>query len=393
MQQHAADLVAAQKVPFSLSVLDRDAQPVAVRIRCEDDAGADLRRLFEGQVVGSRIFRIRHLDRAEVRIRHFLFFDDSQVGQADFFQHPPDRNVSAAVQGRVNDIQLRSFGLQQFRIDAQGFDLCDIVVINFLVADVFQESLVQGFLFIHQRAVGVFCGPDNPGNACRCLRPHLGPVLSVYFISVVLGRIVACGNHNAGGRVQVPDRVGQNRYRTQCVKQECGNAFLAQHQCGILREFSAAAAAVVCDHNAAFSVFRVFQQVSGQSLGGPADIVLIHPVHSGTQHAAHTGCTETQFGIETVLDFLLIIPDCFQFANRRFICSKILQPFFIIFMDRHHSSRLSDIIRNLFYYTFDCFDLQVFSHRSGFPALCFFPSPSSPALENPADPVTQPGAF
>ena len=232
-------------------------------------------------------------------------------------------------------MQFGSFRPEQFRIDAQGFDLCDIIVIHFPVADHLQQAAVQGLLLVHQHTVGIFCRPDDPGNAFRGFRTNLRAVLAVNLVTVVLGRIMACRDHNAGRGVQVAYSIAEYRHRTKRVKQEGRDALRTEHQCCILREFSAAAPAVIRDDNAALRVFRFFEQISGQAFCSPADVVFVHPVGSGSKHAAHSRGAEAQVRIESVFQFLFIIPDCLQFPDRFRIVGKILQPLMIVFKDRH----------------------------------------------------------
>ena len=335
MKKHAPDLVAAQHMPFAFSVLHGYAKPVTVRICREDDACADFRRFFESQVVCAGIFRIRHLDGAEVRIRHFLFLYNCQVGQADLLQQPAYRHIAAAVQRGINDVQPCAFGFQQPGVDAERLDLRDVIIVHFPVADDFQQSLVQRLLLVHQSAVGVFRRTDDPGDACRGFRSNLRTVLAVDLVAVILRRIVARGNHDAGGGMQVAYRIAQHRHGPQRIKQVRGNAFPAQDQRRILCEFRAETPAVISDYDAALRLLRFFQQVSRQAFCSPAYIVFVHAVHACSQYAAHTGGTEAQFSVEAVFNFLLVVPDCFQLADGFLVTGKILQPFFVVLTDRH----------------------------------------------------------
>ena len=105
MQQHAADLVAAEQMPLSLSVLYGHTQTVAVRIGGENHIGIHLGSKPECKFIGARIFRIRHFDRAEIRIRHLLFFHHSHIGQADLLQQPPYGYVSASMQRSIHNVE------------------------------------------------------------------------------------------------------------------------------------------------------------------------------------------------------------------------------------------------------------------------------------------------
>ena len=152
----------------------------------------------------------------------------------------------------------------------------------------------------------------------------------------------------AGDGMQMPHRVAQYRHRAQRVKQESRNAFLAEHQRRVLREFRAEAAAVIGNHDAALRFLRMFEQVSRQSLGGPAHVVFVHAVHPGAQYPAHACRSETQFRIEAVLHFLFVVPDRFKLPDGLLVCSKVLQPFFVVFTDRHRLNRLSSSMWVLF---------------------------------------------
>ena len=245
------------------------------------------------------------------------------------------------MEGRINNIQFSAFRAQQSGIDAQRLYFGDIFVVNFPVADILQQPFFQSLLFVHQPAIRIFCGPDYAGNPFRNFRRHLSALFSVYFISVILRRIMACSNHDPGDRIEMANGKAQDRHRPEGVEQISGHSFPAKHKRGILCERIAAAAAVICNHDASFRLLGVLLQKPGQTFCRPANIIFIHPVHPGAENISHTGSPETQFRIKTVLDFLFVIPYGFQLFYSFCIIGKVFQPLFIVIPDIHCFNRLS----------------------------------------------------
>ena len=309
MQQHAANLVARQQMENTFIVPDGHTQPVTVRVSGENHACPHLIGQLEGKGIGAGILRIRHLDGGEVGIRHFLFLDYRHVGNTDFFQDAADRHIAAAVQGGVDDGQGSPFLGQHFRLNAQGLHLGDVIIVHFLVADDVQQPLGLGFFLIHQGAIFVIQCTNKPGNAFRRFRANLCTILAVHFIAVILGRIVAGGNHHACNGMQMANRIGKDRHRAKSIKQIGRHAFLAQHQSRIFGKFRRAAAAVIGNGYAPLCFFRVLHQVLRQALGGTAHIVAVHAVGAGTQHTPHAGRTERKLRIKPILNFLGIVGD------------------------------------------------------------------------------------
>ena len=338
MQQHAADLVAGQQLPVAIAGLDGDAQTVAVGVGGENDLRADFIRQLDGKNERAGVFRVRHLDGGKIRVRQLLLLDDGDVADADFAQDAANRHVARTVDGRVDDGELAAFLGEQFRLDAQRLDLRNVVVIDFLVADDFQQPLRFGFFFIHQLAVGIGGRTDKRGDSVRGFRADLRAVFGVDLIAVVLRRIVTGGDDDAGDGVEVANRVGQNRDRAKRVKQIRRNALLRQHERRIAGKLSGEAAAVIRNYHAALRFLRILQQVLCQALRCPADVVAVHAVHACAQYAAHPRCAEGKLGIEAVFDFRGVIRNCLQIGNRIGIGGKIMQPLFISGLDVHRGT-------------------------------------------------------
>lgn len=310
----------------------------AVGVSGENDLRADFICQLDGKDECAGVFRVRHLDGGEIRVRQLLLLDDGDVADADFAQDAANRHVARTVDGRVDDGELAAFLGEQFRLDAQRLDLRNVVVIDFLVADDFQQPLRFGFFFVHQLAVGVGGGADEGGDAVRGFRADLCAVLGVDLIAVVLRRIVAGGDDDAGDGVEVANRVGQNRDRTERVKQIRRNALMRQHERRIAGKLSGEAAAVIRNYHAALRFLRILQQVLCQALRCPADVVAVHAVHACAQYAAHPRCTEGKLGIEAIFDFRGVIRNCLQIGNRIGIGGKIMQPLFISGLDVHRGT-------------------------------------------------------
>ena len=138
------------------------------------------------------------------------------VLKSDRFEYPSDGLVAGTVQRSVNNAHVSLLG-DGIRIDNEfGEHLCECFI-N-LRAERSDKSLGLGFLNIHH-----LDGPDvldglNVGkDRISRFRRNLAAVFTVDLVSVVLGRIVGCSDHDACKCLEVPYRVREHRYRAQLV--------------------------------------------------------------------------------------------------------------------------------------------------------------------------------
>ena len=225
-------------------------------------------------------------------------------------------------------------------MDAQRFDLRDVVAVYFFIADDLQKAVGQRGFPLHPLGGGKAERVDLGGHFGGYLGADLRAVFGVDLVAVVLGRIMAGGDDHARRRVQVAHGVAQDGHGPQRVKQENMHAVGAEHQRGLLGKFPAHPAAVVGDDHAPALSFFVGGKKVRQSLSGPAHGVDVHAVHAHGQYAAHARRTEAQIAVKAIFDFLFIALDSLQLGHGLLIRRKIAQPRLIIFPVAHDPSRL-----------------------------------------------------
>ena len=336
IQQRAADLVAGHQVVLALVVLDGDAHAVAVRIGAEDAVRADLVRQLHRHGEGRRILGIRDLDGGEVRIGQLLLLDDVHVLDADLLEDAAHRLVAGAVQRRVDDLELLARGLHQLRLDGERLDVGDVVVVDLLLADDLQKARLarRGLIHLHRVLIAVLA--DERQHLIGVLRRHLRAVLPVDLVAIVLRRVVAGGDDDAGDGVQVAHRVGEHRHRAQLIEQVDVDALMRQHQRGRLGKLRAHAAGIVGDDHAAAGVLGVLTvDVVREALGRAAHIVQVHAVGARAEHAAHARSAKGQLGIEAILDLLFVTLQRAQLVNGRLVVRKVAQPGLVLITIRH----------------------------------------------------------
>ena len=335
VQQQAADLVARQRPVHPLAVAHADAQAVAIRIGAEDDAGAHLPSQRDRQPEGIGVFRIGGGHGGKIRVRQFLLGHNGHVHDTCFLQRPTHGDVAAAVQRRIDDLQVLPPLPHQLGGDQQAQHHLDVIVVNLFVTDGGEQAAFLRLAFIHRLAGAVGQAEHQVRNAFGHPRPYLRAVLGVYFIAVVLGRIVAGRDHHARDGAQMPHRVADDRHRPQRVKQHRLHAPGRKDQRGFPGEFGGHPAAVKADHNAALRPAGEALHIISQPRGEPAHVEYIHAVGARAKHAAHAGGAEAQLRIKPVLDPFGLVPDRFQFAHQGRFIRRHRQPGLIILHHRH----------------------------------------------------------
>ncbi len=102
----------------------------------------------------------------------------------------------------------------------------------------------------HKRGRGVGRlgdGVGRLGDLSVVRRDHLGPVGGVDLVAVVGRRVVASGDHHAGGGTQVLDGIGGDRRRQRASEDEYPDACGGGHLRHVARELGRAVAGVASD--------------------------------------------------------------------------------------------------------------------------------------------------
>ena len=122
------------------------------------------------------------------------------------------------------------------------------------------------------------------------------------FVAVVLGGVVAGGNHNACGGVEMADGERQNR-RGQHARQQQGFDTGGGHDFGgVFGEGERVFAPVIADDDGRSVV--VVAQVVGQSFGGFADQDAVHARAAGSDFAAQACGAELHAAVEQAVQGL-----------------------------------------------------------------------------------------
>ena len=199
-------------------------------------------------------------------------------------QDAPGRQVSRAAQGRVYNLDIVRYLLDDLRVDDLLLQLRHVGVVDFFADDLIQ-ALFHGLGLIHGlHGVVVLDGLDFLDDLFIEGRGDLGAVLPVYLVAVVLRRVVAGRHHDARRAAQGAQRKGKLRGGTEGIEHIGLDAVGRQAQRRHVRELRRHAPGIVGDGNA-LPLGALLQDEIGQPLGGLADRVDVHAVGSGPDHA------------------------------------------------------------------------------------------------------------
>ena len=328
VQQHAADLVAVEQAGRAVGGHAGDAHAVAVGVGAHAQIRAQLLLHLECQAERVALLRVGNAHGGEVAVRQLLLGNHVDVLHADLVKDAAHRDVAGAVQGGVDDLQILAHLAGQLGIDGQLLHGGDVGVVHIL-ADVIEQSRVEGRLLVHGHGLGVGGLRDAVGDALDGLGRHLTAVGPVGLVAVVLLRVVAGGDHDARDALQVADREGQHRHRAQGFKQEHLHARSAEHQRGLLGEHVGHVAAVIGDGNALVLAVGGGEDVLGQRAGHAAHVVDIQAIGAGAQHAAHAGGAEFQFAVKAILDLCGIVLNGLQIGDGLRIVGEVGEPLLV----------------------------------------------------------------
>ena len=323
--QHAGHVAGETDVLAGLRILRVDAETVRVGIGREDDVSVLFLRELECQREGLRILGVRIIQRREVAVGLFLLRNDVDLLEAELLQDARDGDEARAVERRVDDLDVVRHLADDFGMDDLLLQRFHVRVVDFL-AEVLQKALLQRFLFGHRlhvfKALNCVDFRDDTGVMRR---RHLRAVLPVRLVSVVLRRVVARRDLDAGLAAEITEREGLLRHAAQRVGQIRLDAVRCEAKGRLLRELGGHVPAVVRDRDAAGRI-AVLIDVVGEALRRLADRVDVHAVRAGADDAAQAARTKGQARVEAVLDFLLIVADREQLLLRRIVEIRVAQP-------------------------------------------------------------------
>ena len=169
----------------------------------------------------------------------------------------------------------------------------------------------------------------------RC--SDLCAVFPVYFISVVLRRIVAGCHHNTCGAVKLADSEGQHRCRAQRRENISFDPVCSHAKCRLFGKFRRHMTGIKRNRHT-FFLCMLFDDKVCQSLCCLPYRVNIHAVGSCSQNSAQTSGTKLQFSVKPLCDLLLILFDGTKFFLGCLIKIRGSTPKFISFHCIHSNS-------------------------------------------------------
>ena len=123
------------------------------------------------------------------------------MAEADLSQRSPGRNVACAVEWSIYNLDAVLHLVDRFLIHYLGFYLRDVFIINGFADDLVLACCLCGF-HIGGLYRGKVCDRQNlRGYSLVVRRGKLCAVLPVNFVSVILRRVVACGDVDTGSGV------------------------------------------------------------------------------------------------------------------------------------------------------------------------------------------------
>jgi hypothetical protein len=199
-------------------------------------------------------------------------------------EHLRDRRTSDAVQRGVDDPQVAGAVLHQAGSRVE-------VVVEDPLADE-RAGAPRG------RSDGVPTAAIALGDLDVGRRHDLAAVAEVDLVAVVLRRVVAGGDHDAGDAAELADGVGEHRGGQRARQQ--GRRSRRRHDLGgVAGELVGVVARVVADHHGATAVAGVLEV--GREAGRRArDHDPVHPVGAGAERAAQARRAELEGAGETV---------------------------------------------------------------------------------------------
>ena len=186
-------MIAVEKDEFAIVVADCNAHSVCIGVCADDYVAADFVGKFDSQAQRVRLFGIGHADGGKLRVGPRLLFDDVD-GDAHSREDSRDGNVSAAVDGSVDDFDVFAELFNRFRRERKFAYRVEIGVVhavaddgdmwmNFDVVkpfDIVRSEIDLRFFYAEIRGF-----VDKFDHFIRRFGRHLRSVLAVDFVSVV----------------------------------------------------------------------------------------------------------------------------------------------------------------------------------------------------------------
>ena len=206
-----------------------------------------------------------------------------------------------------------------------------IIGLNGFLRNIGDAAGVKVLLKRRKSVDQVLLSVDGLLNAVRSLEGDLAAVRAVHFVSVELCGIVGCGDHDAGGGLQMTHGKGKHRRRLQTGIQEDPNAHRGENGGRELGKIAAVDAAV--KGNGTGRRREGLLQITGEAAGCLGHGEQVHPVAPGAEYAAKTACAESQITVEAVVPGVFVHGA--QVGEQLFVHGGTGQPGFVLFGNGH----------------------------------------------------------
>ena len=285
-----------------------------------------LHRLGKLQRAGKRLaeFGVRIGAGREVAVRLFLLGDDGHFINADSLENGADGLVAGAAERRVNDLQTRV--LAQTGIDGA----CLHRVEEFFHERIFypiDQSLIHEFIEV--AALYVFKNIELlheivyfTGRAVG----HLAAVAAVALEAVVFRGVVAGGDDDTGGAIQLTDGIAQHGSGFKLGENIHLHAVGGKRRSCALGEIGGLVAGIVADSDGMRAA--LLRQIIGKRLRRHADGVNIHSVGTSADHASQTAGAEFEITVKSVADLIVLAFYLLEFGEN-VLGVRLAEPCFI----------------------------------------------------------------
>ena len=219
-----------------------------------------------------------------------------------------DGHKAGAVQRAVD--QLEAGSLADARADGARLD-GGVEGVDAVVTNILDQALRQTVLKGDQLGAGQDIGFLNFGvNDVGGLIGHLATVRAVGLVAVVLGRVVAGGDHDTRVAVVIAGGKAQRGNRHQSLVDADLDVVCSQNLGGRFGKQIALDAAVIADGNGLTAALRL--DPVGKALCCLTDNINIHAVGARADDAAQTGGAELQGHGKAVLNGGIVPLNAFQ---------------------------------------------------------------------------------
>ena len=216
--QHGGHVSGKRHILPGLCIFAVYAETVCIRVRGKHKVCILFFCKFQRKLPCIRIFRVRIRRRREMSVRNSLLRLNVYILKSQILKHPLNRLKTRTVKRRINNLNVLSHLLYDFRMDGKGTQ-CRKVFLVQLLPDNIVQSCRHGSILIHCLYHGKVCYfLDLCHNAGIMRRRHLRAVLPVYLVSVVFPWVMACRNDNSCNTAKLPYCKGKLRYRAESGK-------------------------------------------------------------------------------------------------------------------------------------------------------------------------------